>query len=51
MTYGNIYSADSFNVMAMYDLETVLQKTGNDYSKCKDELWHQILNAFKDAYK
>ena len=51
VTYGNIYSADSFNVMAMYDLETVLQKTGNDYSKCKDELWHQILNAFKDAYK
>lgn len=51
VTYGNIYSADSFNVMAMYDLETVLQKSGDDYSKCKDELWHQILNAFKDAYK
>lgn len=51
VSYGNIYNADDYNVMAIYDLETVLQKTGDDYSKCKDELWHQILNAFKDAYK
>lgn len=51
ISYGNIYKADGFNVMAIYDLETVLQKTEDNYSKCKEELWHQIVNAFKDAYK
>lgn len=52
VTYGKIYNANTSSglpvkVMAMYDLNTVLQKTGNDYEKCKTELWTQILSAFK----
>lgn len=52
VTYGKIYDAKTSSglpvkVMAMYDLNTVLQKTGNDYEKCKTELWTQILSAFK----
>lgn len=52
VTYGKIYDARTSSglpvkVMAMYDLSTVLQKTGNDYERCKTELWTQILSAFK----
>ena len=49
--YGNIYNTDKFGVMAIYDLDTVLQKSGDDYAKCKYELWHQLLNAFQYAYQ
>lgn len=52
ISYGMIYDATtslgrSLKVMAIYDLEKVLQKQDSDYIKCKDELWGQILNAFK----
>ena len=52
LSYGNIYNAELFNgqlvkVVAIYDLDIVLQKTGDDYNKCKNDLWLQILNAFK----
>jgi DNA polymerase len=52
VTYGKIYDARTSSnlpvkVMAMYDLSTVLQKTGTDYERCKTELWTQILSAFK----
>lgn len=52
VSYGNIYDAELFNgqpikITAIYDLDTVLQKAGDDYVKCKNDLWSQILNAFK----
>lgn len=52
VTYGKIYDASAVSglpikVIAIYDLNTVLQKTGNEYEKCKTELWTQILSAFK----
>ena len=52
ISYGMIYNATtslgrSLKVMAMYDLNKVLQKNDADYAKCKDELWSQILTAFK----
>lgn len=52
VTYGKIYEVKTssnlpIKVTAIYDLETVLQKTNNDYEKCKTELWTQILSAFK----
>lgn len=52
VTYGKIYDArtrdnNPVKVIAMYDLNTVLQKTGDDYTRCKTELWSQILSAFK----
>lgn len=52
VTYGKIYDASTalnlpVKVIAIYDLNTVLQKTGPDYERCKTELWTQILSAFK----
>lgn len=52
VTYGKIYNAKTVSgvpmkVIAIYDLDTVLQKTGEDYEKCKTELWKQVLSAFK----
>ena len=52
VSYGKIYSTETSSglpvkVMAMYDLNVALQKTGTDYEKCKTELWTQILSAFK----
>jgi hypothetical protein len=52
VTYGKIYDASTasnlpIKVIAIYDLSTVLQKTGSEYDKCKTELWTQILSAFK----
>jgi DNA polymerase len=52
VSYGNIYTVrlpngNSAKVTAIYDLETVLKKDGDNYSKCKNELWMQITNAFK----
>ena len=52
VTYGKIYNAKtasgkSVKVTAIYDLDTVLQKTGQEYERCKTELWSQILSAFK----
>ena len=53
VTYGKIYNARlstnlPIKVIAIYDLDTVLQKTGDSYEKCKSELWGQILTAFKE---
>jgi len=50
--YGKIYDAQTpkglaVKVMAMYDLEVVLKKTGEEYDKCKTDLWQQLLTAFK----
>lgn len=49
--YGTIYTVsicgNQRKVMAMFDLDKVLQKTGDDYSKCKTTLWTQILTAFR----
>ena len=52
VSYGMIYNATSslgrsLKVIAIYDLSKVLQKQDTDYAKCKDELWGQILTAFK----
>lgn len=52
VTYGKIYEVNTalnlpVKVMAMYDLSTVLQKSGSEYERCKTELWTQILSAFK----
>lgn len=52
VAYGKIYNAETHtgcrvNVMSIYDLDKVLQKTGNDYEKCKTELWGQLLTGFK----
>jgi len=52
VTYGKIYDARTASdvpvkVIAVYDLDTVLQKTGDDYTKCKSELWNQLVSAFQ----
>lgn len=52
IAYGKIYdtrTAKGFavKVMAMYDLDVVLRKTGEEYDKCKTDLWQQLLTAFK----
>lgn len=50
VSYGNIYDVVignvSLKITCIFDLERVLQKTGNDYVTCKGNLWIQILNAF-----
>lgn len=56
LTYGNIYNAqdssgNSYRIVAIYELTRVLQKTGEQYEKCKTELWGQLLNAFKSIYQ
>jgi len=49
--YGMIYNvtigAYPAQVIAIYELNRVLNKTGEDYEKCKTQLWTQILTAFK----
>ncbi len=50
--YGKIYDAHTpkglaVKVMAMYDLDVVLNKTGEEYDKCKTDLWQQLLTGFK----
>lgn len=51
VSYGTIYdvviTGVRVKIMAMFDLDKVLQKTGDDYAKCKTTLWTQILTAFK----
>ena len=52
VAYGNIYdvktsSGVSVKVTAIYDLDTVLKKVGDDYNKCKGELWTQLLSVSK----
>lgn len=52
VSYGNIYNAKTksghpVKIMSIYDLDKVLQKTGDDYEKCKTELWGQLLTGFK----
>ena len=52
VSYGNIYNASTksghpVKIMSIYDLDKVLQKTGDDYEKCKTELWCQLLTGFK----
>jgi DNA polymerase len=52
VTYGKIYEAETatgqpVKVIAIYDLDTVLKKTDSEYTRCKTELWSQILSAFK----
>lgn len=53
VSYGNIYTVklpngNSAKITAIYDLDTVLKKEGSDYAKCKNELWTQINNAFRN---
>ncbi len=50
--YGKIYNAKTskglaVKVMAVYDLDVVLKKDTENYNKCKNDLWHQLLTAFK----
>lgn len=49
-SYGNIYNVVingiSLKIMAIYDLERVLMKEGQDLSECKGKLWIQILSAY-----
>lgn len=49
-SYGNIYECvfdgKPVKAVAIYDLEKVLEKEGEDYNKCKGELWKQLLNIF-----
>lgn len=49
-SYGNIYDVViggvSLKIMAIFDLEKVLLKEGNDLTECKGKLWIQILNAY-----
>ena len=52
IAYGKIYDTRTpkgfaVKVMAMYDLDVVLRKTGEEYDKCKTDLWQQLLTAFK----
>lgn len=51
ITYGKIYtitaSNTQTNIIAIYDIETVLNKTDEAYDKCKTELWMQLLSVFK----
>lgn len=52
VSYGNIYTVKLPNgneakVTAIYDLETVLKKSGDDYNRCKTDLWLQVLHAFQ----
>lgn len=52
VAYGNIYNASTksgnpVKIMSIYDLDKVLQKTGEDYEKCKTELWGQLLTGLK----
>ncbi len=57
-TYGMIYNVTvnldastqyPVKIMAIYELDKVLQKEGADYAKCKTTLWQQLLTAFKSA--
>ncbi len=34
-------------IIAIYELNKALQKTGEEYDKCKNTLWNQLLTAFK----
>lgn len=52
IAYGKIYNATlpsgtETKVIAIYDLDTVLKKTGDDYVACKTGLWSQIMSAFR----
>ena len=55
ITYGKIYDATvvknnaAVKVIAVYDLDKVLQKTGNEVAECKLALWQHTLAAFKEA--
>lgn len=51
VTYGSIYEVTcgvgrNVKIICIYDLERVLQKTGDDFNKCKNELWKQLLTGF-----
>lgn len=49
-SYGSIYdiviNGMSLKITAIFDLERVLMKEGQDLSECKGKLWIQILNAY-----
>lgn len=51
ISYGNIYdviiAGISLKITAIFDLERVLQKQGQELSECKGKLWIQILNAIR----
>lgn len=50
-SYGNIYDVviggKSLKITAIFDLERVLMKEGQELNECKGKLWLQILNAYK----
>lgn len=47
--YGNIYdviiSGISLKIMAIFDIDRVIQKQGEDLIECKGKLWLQIIKA------
>lgn len=51
VSYDNIYdvviNGMSLKITAIFDLERVLMKEGQDLNECKGKLWLQILNAYK----
>lgn len=52
ISYGKIYEVKTekgfvVKLMAAYDLEIVLKKTGEEYAKCKSDLWQQLLTGIK----
>lgn len=55
ISYGKIYPVTvtpcniGVKVMAIYDLDKVLQKNGNEVAECKTALWQHALAAFRDA--
>ena len=46
-TFVSNKPVEAYSSRKSVDLSKVLQKNDTDYTKCKDELWSQILTAFK----
>lgn len=55
IVYGNIYDVTisniSLKIMAIFDLDKVLQKQGQELAECKGKLWIQILSAYNAIEK
>ena len=51
--YGKIYECEcngiKIKAISIYELEKVLMKEGTELTKCKNELWTQLLTAFTEA--
>ena len=51
LEYGILYPVQIYGlqikIITIYDLDKVLQKTGDEYKACKTQIWGHLLTAFK----